>query len=224
MVRSGTMMTSDPLKPNSSLALIEGYQSKILSCEPTVSSLNDEIDFRISFDDSDDEDYTAKVCFLCFILGKLVSKDGYDVLDMALPPRELRHPFLRYEGLQYTEADIEDFETRLSKIYRREVHRVQVVLVSIVGRSQAPKKVTVTDLFYLRGIDILGELTVIAPELLIIDMGELVRLQIYMKVDDTWAWVAIGLERQPHAVAGAHGVAQDAPIVDEGGQANPEPV
>ncbi|GJX55073.1 hypothetical protein Tco_0284970 [Tanacetum coccineum] len=29
-----------------------------LSCEPTVSSLNDEIDFKISFDDSDDEAYT----------------------------------------------------------------------------------------------------------------------------------------------------------------------
>ncbi|GJT67719.1 hypothetical protein Tco_1019199 [Tanacetum coccineum] len=33
-----------------------------LSCEPTVSSLNDnEIDFRISFDESDDEDYTDLV-------------------------------------------------------------------------------------------------------------------------------------------------------------------
>ncbi|GJZ29453.1 hypothetical protein Tco_0574100 [Tanacetum coccineum] len=30
---------------------------KTLSCEPTVSSLNDEIDFKITFDDSDDEDY-----------------------------------------------------------------------------------------------------------------------------------------------------------------------
>nr|GEY64876.1 hypothetical protein [Tanacetum cinerariifolium] len=30
-----------------------------LSCEPTISSLNDnKIDFRISFDESDDEDYT----------------------------------------------------------------------------------------------------------------------------------------------------------------------
>ncbi|GJZ39956.1 hypothetical protein Tco_0586519 [Tanacetum coccineum] len=28
-----------------------------LSCEPTVSSVNDEINFRISFDESDDEDY-----------------------------------------------------------------------------------------------------------------------------------------------------------------------
>ncbi|GKE67358.1 hypothetical protein Tco_1521519, partial [Tanacetum coccineum] len=36
-----------------------------LSCEPTVSSLNnDEIDFRISFDESDDEDCTPPVsCF-----------------------------------------------------------------------------------------------------------------------------------------------------------------
>nr|GEZ51012.1 hypothetical protein [Tanacetum cinerariifolium] len=32
-----------------------------LSCEPMVSSLNDEINFRVSFDDSDDEDYTGLV-------------------------------------------------------------------------------------------------------------------------------------------------------------------
>ncbi|GKA12005.1 hypothetical protein Tco_0691551, partial [Tanacetum coccineum] len=31
---------------------------KTLSCKPTVSSLNDEINFKNSFDDSDDEDYT----------------------------------------------------------------------------------------------------------------------------------------------------------------------
>ncbi|GJW03002.1 hypothetical protein Tco_1561858 [Tanacetum coccineum] len=31
-----------------------------LSCEPTISSFNDnKIDFRISFDESDDEDYTV---------------------------------------------------------------------------------------------------------------------------------------------------------------------
>ncbi|GJZ20399.1 ribonuclease H-like domain, reverse transcriptase, RNA-dependent DNA polymerase [Tanacetum coccineum] len=47
-------------------------------------------------------------------------------VNMALPSREPRHLFLRYEGLQYTEADIEDFEMRLTRIYRREVHRVQV--------------------------------------------------------------------------------------------------
>ncbi|GJZ37419.1 hypothetical protein Tco_0583610 [Tanacetum coccineum] len=32
---------------------------KTLSCEPTVNSLNDKINFKISFDNSDDEDYTV---------------------------------------------------------------------------------------------------------------------------------------------------------------------
>ncbi|GJX39019.1 hypothetical protein Tco_0252322 [Tanacetum coccineum] len=45
---------------------------------------------------------------------------------MALPPRDQRHQYLRYEGLQYTDMDIADFETRLARIYRREMHRVQV--------------------------------------------------------------------------------------------------
>ncbi|GJV98745.1 hypothetical protein Tco_1553997 [Tanacetum coccineum] len=60
--------------------------NETLSCEPTIGSLNNkEIDFRISFDESDDEDYTV-----------------------------------------YTKGDIADFEMRLAKIYKREVHRVQV--------------------------------------------------------------------------------------------------
>ncbi|GJX73316.1 hypothetical protein Tco_0311911 [Tanacetum coccineum] len=41
------------------IAFNDGVSSeKTLSSEPTVSSLNDEIDFRILFDDFDDEDYT----------------------------------------------------------------------------------------------------------------------------------------------------------------------
>ncbi|GJT94937.1 hypothetical protein Tco_1090455 [Tanacetum coccineum] len=141
---------------------------------------------------------------------------------------------------------------------------------SIAGRSQAPEKVTVTDLFYLRGLDvgsvnipyllarylrrfaagrksgahissgqfvarlaehfrlltveILGGLTIIAHELLIINMAELVRLQICEQLDETWAWVAMGPERQPDVVVGTPKVAQDAPIIDEGGQADPAPV
>ncbi|GKE20525.1 hypothetical protein Tco_1432037, partial [Tanacetum coccineum] len=127
---------------------------------------------------------------------------------------------------------------------------------SIAGRSQTPKKVTVTDLFYLRGLDvgsvnipyllarylrkfaagrksrahifggqfvgrlaqhfglltaeILRGLAVIALELPIIDMDELVRLHICVQLDDTWAWVAMGPERQLDAMVGAPGVAQDA--------------
>ncbi|GKA50285.1 hypothetical protein Tco_0743358 [Tanacetum coccineum] len=78
--------------------------------------------------------------------------------------------------------------------------------------------------FGLLTAKILQGLTVIAPELPIIDMAELVRLQICMEVDDTWAWVTLGPERQPDAVVGALGVAQDAHVVDEGVQADPTPV
>ncbi|GJU01301.1 hypothetical protein Tco_1111639 [Tanacetum coccineum] len=233
------------------------------------------------------------------------------IRHVALPPRDQRHQYLRYEGLQYIDADIADFETRLARIYRREVHRVQVfdfgglpdlmakglsvrmlmehrdvqgvslftsrvwrrlfdirgpllgrarrrlswrqfilalglqtneemqtigfgaywadtssytlirdpilrlchrlIACSIVGRSQAPKKVTVTGLFYLRGMDV-GSLP-------IIDMAELVRLKICIEIDNTWAWVAMGPERKPDAMAGAPRVAQDAPAIDEGVQA-----
>ncbi|GJU54448.1 hypothetical protein Tco_1228162 [Tanacetum coccineum] len=42
----------------------EVSSEKTLSCEPTVSSLNDEIDFRVSFDDSDNQDYTPTVSCL----------------------------------------------------------------------------------------------------------------------------------------------------------------
>ncbi|GKF16191.1 hypothetical protein Tco_0061109 [Tanacetum coccineum] len=55
-------------------------------------------------------------------------------------------------------------------------------------------------------------------------MAELVRLQICREINDTWAWVALGPERQPDVMAGAPGVAQDAPIIDEDGQVDPAPV
>ncbi|GKD95377.1 hypothetical protein Tco_1375214, partial [Tanacetum coccineum] len=41
------------------IAFNDELSSKTLSREPTVSSLNNEINFRVSFDDSDDEDYTV---------------------------------------------------------------------------------------------------------------------------------------------------------------------
>ncbi|GKC60188.1 hypothetical protein Tco_1087786 [Tanacetum coccineum] len=215
---------------------------------------------------------------------------------MALPPRDQRHQYLRFEGLQYTKGDIADFEMRLAKIYRREVHRVQVfdfrglpdlmteglssrmlmehrdaqctfgygeavldldtagereaeprqggfeclldwdlicggffgytpsynlirdpklrlyhrlIACSIAGRSQAPEKGGSKGL------------TVIVRDLPVIDMAELVRLQICVDLDDTWAWVAPGPERQPDAAIGAP---EDAHIADEGAPAVPAPV
>ncbi|GJY64665.1 hypothetical protein Tco_0466125 [Tanacetum coccineum] len=78
--------------------------------------------------------------------------------------------------------------------------------------------------FGLMTAEILQGLTIFALELPIIDMTELVRLQIYMEVDNTWAWVALGPERHSDAVAGAPEAAKDAPAVDEGGQAVSTPV
>ncbi|GJR84584.1 hypothetical protein Tco_0155369 [Tanacetum coccineum] len=444
------------------IAFNDGVSSeKTLSCEPTTSSLNNEIVFRISFNDSDDEDYTwirkmdsendnekvnlpllpsPEPAISCFDIldffkdfvnefpaifyndaqisksdlltesilspqhidafdlndetslseydeeeqnvlyfndlfpfniihpdnlksekdnddneidiiqssgGKLVSKDGYGILDMApVPPHEQRHPFLRYQGLEYTDVDIANFEERMVMEHRDDVGVVvftsrawgrlfdtrgpllgrarrrlswrkfilalglhigeemespgfardistdgdflgpppsytlirdpvlrlchRMIAHNIAGRSQAPKMVTVTDLFYLRGLDvgsvnipyllarylrrfaagrksgdhiscgqfvarlpehfglltaeILKGLMVIAPKLPVIDMAELVRLQICMQIDETWAWVAMGPERQPDATASAPRVAQDAPAVDEGDQANLAPM
>ncbi|GJW81401.1 hypothetical protein Tco_0145376 [Tanacetum coccineum] len=68
-----------------------------LSCEPTVSSLiNDKIDFRISFDESDDEDYTVifnKNSFSHKIISvndlKTDSKNDNEKVNMpSFPPTE----------------------------------------------------------------------------------------------------------------------------------------
>ncbi|GKD69413.1 hypothetical protein Tco_1323503, partial [Tanacetum coccineum] len=106
-------------------------------------------------------------------------------------------------------------------------------------RGQAPEKVTATDLFYLRSMDegmtvnvpyllahdegLIG-LTLIARELSVIDMDELVRLRICDRLDDTWAWVAPGPERQQVAAARAPEGVKGTPIVDEGVQAILAPV
>ncbi|GJV84497.1 hypothetical protein Tco_1524395 [Tanacetum coccineum] len=49
------------------IAFNDEVSSKTLSYEPTVSYLNDKIDFRVSFDDSDDEDYTVILKKLVFL-------------------------------------------------------------------------------------------------------------------------------------------------------------
>ncbi|GJV49426.1 hypothetical protein Tco_1439638 [Tanacetum coccineum] len=103
---------------------------------------------------------------------------------------------------------------------------------SIAGRSQAPEKVTVTDLFYLRGLDV-GSVNIpylLARYLRRFATGRKSRAHIsgghfiYEQLDNTWAWVAMGPERQPDAEASAPTVAEDAPAVDEGDQSVLAPV
>ncbi|GJY23529.1 hypothetical protein Tco_0397187 [Tanacetum coccineum] len=76
----------------------EDQYALALSCEPTVSPLNDEIDFRISFDESDDEDCTVNYALL-------------------LPSPSLRSDFLTEPTLNpqhIDEFDLKD-ETSLSE-------------------------------------------------------------------------------------------------------------
>ncbi|GKF94922.1 hypothetical protein Tco_0284622 [Tanacetum coccineum] len=40
---------------------------------------------------------------------------------VPLPPREQRHPFLRYAGLEYSDADIADFEERMEMVHHDNV-------------------------------------------------------------------------------------------------------
>nr|GEW12176.1 hypothetical protein [Tanacetum cinerariifolium] len=92
-----------------------------LSCEHTLSPLNEnKINFRISFDESDDEDYT-------------LDKDNNDDEihasgDMVpLPPRDQRHPWLRYQVEGYTKDIMHNYEHRLDTIFGTSVNRVHVL-------------------------------------------------------------------------------------------------
>ncbi|GJU85663.1 hypothetical protein Tco_1293209 [Tanacetum coccineum] len=205
--------------------------------------------------------------------------------DMALPPHEQRHRFLRYEGLEYPDTDIVDFDGRLARIHMKEVHRVPIFYFGGLSDLMAEGLTTrmtmehrdeagaILDLdtpgtlqfqlgrarrhmswrqFILAlglhmeeemqtaGFDGMDVGSVNVPCLLArylrlfaagkksgayISEGQFVaRLQISVEHDNTWAWVAMGPERQPDAAAGALANAEDAPIIDEGGQADPTPV
>nr|GEW78571.1 hypothetical protein [Tanacetum cinerariifolium] len=86
------------------------------SCEPTVSSFNDnEIDFRISFDESDDEDYIViydknsfsyKVIFVNDL--KKDSKNDNDKINMPLFP--LPEPMVSYfDDLDFFKDFVKEF-------------------------------------------------------------------------------------------------------------------
>ncbi|GJX01568.1 hypothetical protein Tco_0185481 [Tanacetum coccineum] len=90
-----------------------------LSCEPTVSPLNDnEIDFRISFDESDDEDYTMifdknpfsyKIIYVDNL--KTISKNNNDKVNMPLfPPPEPKVSY--FDDLDF----LKDFEKEFPAI------------------------------------------------------------------------------------------------------------
>ncbi|GKE94687.1 hypothetical protein Tco_1579542 [Tanacetum coccineum] len=107
----------------------------------------------------------------------------------------------------------------------------RLIACSIVVRSQAPEKVTVTDLFYLRGMDVdpVNVPYLLVRYLRLFTAGRKSRAHIFgqfvarlaehfglLILDDTWAWVAMEPKRQPNVTASAPSVVEDAPATDEG--------
>nr|GEW42347.1 hypothetical protein [Tanacetum cinerariifolium] len=277
-----------------------------LSYEPTLSSLNNnELDFRISFNESDDEDYTISIRRIHSQNKRFkihnICTNLIDFAYMALPPRDQRYQYLRFEGLQYTDTNIVDFVERLGRIYnierrlfeikgplvyglileffstfrfgeavfdldiagalqfqlgrvRRRMSQREFILgmgmhtaqeIESVGFSaywadSAPKKVIVTNLFYLRGMHV-GSVNIpyllarylrlfasrrkresmISRDQFVSRLDEHFRLLTEERLQGLTAWVAPRLERQQVATDGAPEAAEDALVVNEGASAVP---
>ncbi|GJS12488.1 hypothetical protein Tco_0406960 [Tanacetum coccineum] len=173
--------------------------------------------------------------------------------------------YLRFEGLEYIDADIMDFKEILSRIYGREVHRVYVFdfggLTDLMDEGLS-NRMLMEHMFQLGGVrrhmswrefilgissagDFLGTTSSYtsirdlmlrlchkmiayniarrsqAPETEICFREEAGghnswRSVYFKELDDTWACVALGLERQQVVAAGAPEAAKDALVVDEG--------
>ncbi|GKF10526.1 hypothetical protein Tco_0048452 [Tanacetum coccineum] len=86
---------------------------------------------------------------------------------------------------------------------------------NIVGRSQTPEKFATgrKSEVHISGGQLVARL---AEHFRLLTAEILKGLTICAQFNDTWAWVAMGPERQPNAAAGAPAVAEDALAVDEG--------
>ncbi|GJY65703.1 hypothetical protein Tco_0467941 [Tanacetum coccineum] len=217
---------------------------KTLSCKPMVSSLNNnEIDFRISFDESDDEDYTVVFdknlfSYKLIYVNDLKTDSENDNKKVNMPsfrsPKPKRHEMiferqvnrvhlLDFEGL--TPDMRQDLAVRLRMVYTRDDG--QEVFVSHAWRRLFEIRAPLVHEFLLdffstcrigseMSDDGLRGLSVVTRELSLIDMGELIKLTICMEVGDNWAWVALEEKRQPVAVSAAPGDVEDAPDINKG--------
>ncbi|GJT40220.1 retrovirus-related pol polyprotein from transposon TNT 1-94 [Tanacetum coccineum] len=207
------------------IAFNDEASSKTLSSEPTVSSLNDEIDFRISFDDSDDEDYTIWL-FHHVIRGT----STLDLMAEGLSARMLiEHKDARGVSLFTSRAWRRVFDIREPLFQlggaRHCLSWRQFIIA--LGLHTAEEMQTVG---FRMDVDSVNVPYLLARHLRLFVAGRksgalISRGQfIYEQIDDTWAWEAIGPERESDDAAGAPEAAEDAPVVVKGGQAVPAPV
>ncbi|GKE48291.1 hypothetical protein Tco_1479549 [Tanacetum coccineum] len=144
-----------------------------------------------------------------------------------LPPREQRHPFPRYHGLEYSNQDIVDFEERM-RMEHRDGDGVVVFTSQAWGRvfeTRGPLRDISTD------GDFLGpppSYTLIRDPVLRLCHRMMAHSiagrshapeKIFVKLVDTWAWVPAGPARQE---GDAGGVAEEAPVAPRGGDEDEE--
>nr|GEW05195.1 hypothetical protein [Tanacetum cinerariifolium] len=146
---------------------------------------------------------------------------------------EIRAPLVREFILKFlgtcrmsnTKMDLDVAETlcfKLSEVRRRITWR-QFIL-ALVFHTDEEMAETGFGPYWLAHFRLVSNqglrgLSVVTRELSLIDLNKLKRLKIYVRVDDTWAWVALRPERQLDAAASSPRAAEDALTVDEGGGA-----
>ncbi|GKA90763.1 hypothetical protein Tco_0812633 [Tanacetum coccineum] len=125
-----------------------------------------------------------------------------------------RHHFLGMRDCSTTKADILSILSEIdSRIYRRDRLCHRLIACSIASRSQPPEKLTVTDLFYLRGMDVdsVNVPYFLARYLTFFVVGRKIEAHIS-------GLGSHGTSKEPNATTGALVVAEDVPTVDEGDQ------
>ncbi|GJR38329.1 hypothetical protein Tco_1214013 [Tanacetum coccineum] len=148
----GSIQTEFP-----AISFNDEVSSKTLSCEPMVSSINDEIDFRISFDDSDDEDYMVvfdKNLFSYKIISvndlKTDSENDNDKVNMPLLPSP--KPTVSY----FDDLDFfKDFENEFPAIVYNDAKDFENEFPAIVyNDAQMSKSDLLTELIFINKFDL----------------------------------------------------------------------
>ncbi|GKD02402.1 hypothetical protein Tco_1177376 [Tanacetum coccineum] len=159
--------------------------------------------------------------------------DLVDFENMAFPPRDQRNQYLRFEGL-YTVTDIADFETRLGKIYRRKVHRVQVfdfggltnlMATGLSGRMlMEHRDAQGHGVFISRAWRRLFEIRGLLVHELILEFFSTFRFGEVVADLDMAEALQFYLKTKEAVAAGAPKAAKDAPVVDKDAPTNPTPM
>ncbi|GJV84779.1 hypothetical protein Tco_1524677 [Tanacetum coccineum] len=213
-----------------------------LSCKPTVSPLNEnEIDFIILFDESEDEDYTPTVRyfddldyikdfeneFMVIVYNDALTSKSDFLTEPTVCPQRVDEFNLKNEISLFNKAIVDINAERTLQFQLGGARRcisLWLIACSITGRSHAPEKVTVTGLFYLRGMDV-GSVNIpylLARYLRLFDSGRksremISRGQFVARLAEHFRLLTEErLQGLTVATAGTLEVAEGAPDVDEG--------